>query len=1104
MELTSKLESFSTIAGCIQKGKTPVLATGVIDSQKNHLTAEILKRFKKTAIVVTHNAVAAKEIAEDLKFLSENEVCLYPSKDIIFYNADVQSKSLTKQRLNILDALSENKEAAIIVLSVEALFDKLTPMEMFKKSILNVEVGDEISIRAVQEHLVSKGYEHSELVEGAGQFAVRGGIVDIFTPSYDYPVRIEFWGDEIDSIRFIDTITQRSMDKVETIRIIPMTELDESLKHDGGVSLFNYLPEDSIVFFDEPNKIGEHAKSVTAEYNESVQNRILKGIIQTEEAKLIFSYGDILSFSSGFKTVLYTLMTQNIKDFTIKEIVNFSVKSVAALRQRFDLLLEDLKFYVNNHYKVVIVSASQTRGQRLTEEIRQAGFSARYVHEITEIPAGTILITEGSLHKGFEYQHINLVYFTDRELYGDDKKKKKHYKKRSGQKIDSFTDLKIGDYIVHDNHGIGIYRGIEQIVTDGIGKDYLKLSYSDGGNLYVPTSQMDMIQKYIGGDSVKLKLNKLGGADWAKAKAKTRKAVEVVASELIELYAKRQEANGYAFGPDTIWQKEFEEMFPFDETEDQLNAIVDTKKDMESGRVMDRLICGDVGYGKTEVAIRAAFKAAQDGKQVAVLVPTTILAQQHYNTLVERLKDYPVTIEMLSRFRTDKQQMESLSRLEKGTADIVIGTHRLLSKDVKFKDLGLLIVDEEQRFGVNHKEKMKKFKETVDVLTLTATPIPRTLHMSLTGIRDMSILEEPPHERQPIQTYVMEYNEEFVKDAIYREISRDGQVYYLYNRVRNISEVAAKISKLVPDATIAYAHGQMSERELENIMVDFINGAIQVLVCTTIIETGLDISNANTIIIHDADYMGLSQLYQLRGRVGRSNRQAYAYLMYRRDKVLPEVAEKRLQAIREFTEFGSGFRIAMRDMEIRGAGNLFGGEQHGHMDAVGYDMYCKILAEVISEIKDEVKFDEFETSVDININANIPNFYIKDEAQKLEMYKKISLIRNIKDYYDVQEELEDRFGTIIQSVQNLLDIALLKACAHKADIAEIRHKGNDIVLYFRHDAKADVNKIMQAVSDNADKILFKAGVKPCLVYGLVHEKIGADFEVLREILKQMT
>ena len=656
-------------------------------------------------------------------------------------------------------------------------------------------------------------------------------------------------------------------------------------------------------------------------------------------------------------------------------------------------------------------------------------------------------------------------------IFSERRRKRKIYE---GRKIQNFSELKPGDYVVHENHGLGIYQGIEKIEVDKITKDYMKIAYAKGGNLYIPATQLDLIQKYASADAKKPKLNRLGSQEWVKTKKRVRGAVKVIAKDLVELYAVRQNQEGYVYGPDTVWQQEFEEMFPFEETEDQMHAIEAVKKDMESKKIMDRLICGDVGYGKTEVAIRAAFKAVQEDKQVVYLVPTTILAQQHYNTFVQRMKEFPVRVDLMCRFRTPSQQKKTIQDLKKGLVDIVIGTHRVLSKDVEFKNLGLLIIDEEQRFGVQHKEKIKKMKENVDVLTLTATPIPRTLHMSLIGIRDMSVLEEAPEERMPIQTYVMEYNDEMVREAIERECARQGQVYYVYNRVEDIADVAGRIQKLVPDVNVAYAHGQMREHELEKIMYDFINGEIDVLVSTTIIETGLDISNVNTMIIHDADRLGLSQLYQLRGRVGRSNRMAYAFLLYRRDKLLKEVAEKRLAAIREFTDLGSGFKIAMRDLEIRGAGNLLGAEQHGHMEAVGYDLYCKMLNEAVKQLKGEMEEEDFTTTIDLNVDAFIPDSYIPNEYQKLDIYKRIAAIESDEEREDMEEELIDRFGDSPKKVGTLLEVAALKARAHKLYVTTIEQKGDMYTFTMYEHAKVQPERIPKLIELFRGSLTFRA------------------------------
>ena len=704
------------------------------------------------------------------------------------------------------------------------------------------------------------------------------------------------------------------------------------------------------------------------------------------------------------------------------------------------------------------------------------------------------MIVHGGFRRGMEYPLVKFVMIAETDIFGEEKKKRKKPKLYQGEKIRGFMDLNIGDYVVHENHGLGIYRGIEKVDVDGVTKDYIKIEYGGGSNLYILATQLEMIQKYAGSDARKPKLNKLGGQEWNRTRAKVRTAVKELAQDLIRLYAARESKTGYQYGPDTVWQNEFEEMFPYEETDDQLTAIEATKKDMESSKIMDRLICGDVGFGKTEIAIRAAFKAVLEGKQVVVLVPTTILAQQHYNTFVQRMKDFPVTVDLLCRFRTKAQQTKTLHELKRGMVDIIVGTHRVLSKDVEFKDLGLLIVDEEQRFGVTHKEKIKKMKESVDVLTLTATPIPRTLHMSLVGIRDMSVLEEPPTDRMPIQTYVMEYNEEMVREAIHRELARGGQVYYVFNRVNGIAEMALAIQKLVPDAQVAFAHGQMSERELEKIMYRFINGEIDVLVSTTIIETGLDISNVNTMIIHDADKLGLSQLYQLRGRVGRSNRTAYAFLLYRRNTVLREVAEKRLSAIREFTELGSGFKIAMRDLEIRGAGNLLGQQQSGHMEAVGYDLYCKMLNEAVKLQKGEAVDEDFETTIDLDIDAFIPATYIRNEYQKLEIYKRIAAISNEEEYEEMADELMDRYGELPKAAQNLLAVALLKAQAHEAGITQLIHK--DCVTKIIMNPKAGVygERIPALLEKYKNAMKFTPADPP---YFTVRTKKGPGFDIFK-------
>ena len=765
------------------------------------------------------------------------------------------------------------------------------------------------------------------------------------------------------------------------------------------------------------------------------------------------------------------------------------------------MLAKDLQRFKKNGYRVLLLSGSETRGRRLCEDLQDFDLTASYEGNFErEIMPGEIMVARGNLRRGFEYPTLRFVVVTEGDIFGAKKKKKRKVKQYNGAAIHSFNDLKIGDYVVHENHGLGIYQGIEKIEKDHVTKDYLKVAYAAGSNLYVPATSLEVLQKYAGSDAKVPKLNRLNSPEWKKTKTRVKGAVKEIAGELVELYAKRQAKKGHCFEKDTVWQKEFEELFPYEETEDQLKAIEATKADMESSRIMDRLICGDVGYGKTEIAIRAAFKAVMDGCQVAFLVPTTILAAQHYNTFSQRMRDYGINVELLCRLRTPSEQKKTIEGLKKGSVDIVIGTHRLLSKSVSYKNLGLLMIDEEQRFGVTHKEKLKQMKNDIDVLTLTATPIPRTLHMSLVGIRDMSVLEEPPVDRMPIQTFVMEKSEPIVREAILREIGRGGQVYYVYNRVGNMDIVANEIAKLVPEAVVAFAHGQMNERELERTMFRFVEGEIDVLVATTIVETGLDIPNVNTIIIEDADRLGLSQLYQLRGRVGRSNRTAYAFLLYKRDKLLKEVAEKRLAAIKEFTELGSGFRISMRDLEIRGAGNLLGASQHGHMEAVGYDLYCKMLNEAVKKCKgEEVPEEEYETSVEIKVDAFIPVSYIKNEFQKLDIYKRIAELETEDEKTDMIDELVDRFGEPPKSVMNLLNIAILKAKAHEAFIMEVASKKEQLQFAMYPQAKIDVEGIPKLIASMGRKLRFVPGAKPYFVYQYTGNVLSEAEKIVDEI-----
>ena len=974
------------------------------------------------------------------------------------------------------------------------------------ESRIEIEAGAVIDFQKLQEELVHLGYERESQIEGPGQFAVRGGILDVYPLTEEIPVRIELWGDEIDSIRSFDVESQRSVENMEQIVIYPATENVE--KEEQAVSFSEYFPkEKSLFFFDEPVRLQETLEAVEKEYFHSLESRKNAGMTEEADEIRVFQTKEIIEkFNTRYGIGLTTLETR-CGDFKVRDVYSIQAAGVNPYNNSFEMLTQDLKKLKRQGYRVILVSGSRTRAKRLAEDLRDYDLSSFYSEDMVRtVRPGEIMVVYGCVAEGYEYPMLKFMVISESDIFGK-RKKKRRRKVYEGQKIQEFAELKPGDYVVHENHGLGVYQGIEKVEVDKVTRDYMKISYADGGILYILATQMDLIQKYAGADAKPPKLNKLGTPQWNKTKSQVKKAVQVIAQDLVELYAVRQQTEGFVYSPDTVWQKEFEEMFPFEETEDQLRAIEDTKKDMESTKVMDRLICGDVGYGKTEVAIRAAFKAVQDGKQVVYLVPTTILAQQHYNTFIQRLKDFPVRIDLLCRFRTPAQQKKTIEDLKKGLVDIVIGTHRVLSKDVTYKDLGLLIIDEEQRFGVTHKEKIKKMRENIDVLTLTATPIPRTLHMSLIGIRDMSVLEEAPMDRMPIQTYVMEVNDEMIREAIERELSRGGQVYYVYNRVEDIADVAGRVQKLVPGASVSFAHGQMSERELEDIMYDFINGEIDVLVSTTIIETGLDIANANTMIIQDADRFGLSQLYQLRGRVGRSSRMAYAFLLYRRDKLLKEVAEKRLAAIREFTDLGSGIKIAMRDLEIRGAGNLLGEAQSGHMAAVGYDLYCKMLNEAVKELKGEKEEDQFTTTMDLNIDAFIPESYIKNEYQKLDIYKRIAAITTEEEMDDMTEELIDRFGDIPKKVQQLLHIAALKSLAHAAYVTAVEQKGSDFKFTLYEKAKLDPQKIPGLLQRYGNKLVFRAEEPPYFFYqkkGRSGKETGEDtIQLLRKILEDI-
>lgn len=1108
----------------LQKKGYPASMWGVTRSAEP-LLMEAMRSDSLISLIVTYDRARADKLFQDYRFI-DRDVYLYPAKDALFYYADVHGNLTSAKRLEIIKRIYRN-ERTVIITTVDGLMDKIPDMKYFRRHAFSLSVGQEIELEDIKRRLIMLGYENVGVVDARGQFSVRGGILDIYPLTEECPCRVEFFGDEVDSIRYFDESTQRSIESCESFDILPSSEyvlsaarikrgIDEIeeegervakvfkekfetesyarlrsyIKHvkeevveynstsgldslvnyffTDTVSFLDYLPKDVPVFVDDPAKVEERAVAHSNEFAISMKARLESGYILPKQAEVLFSSDEIVGRLSKMKTVSMSEFFYSEGTLVFKNSYHFETKGVESYKGNTSRLLTDIRKWRNEDYGIMIVSPSQTRAKRLVQSLVDEDIMAFFSSSKSRVlQPREVMVTTGNLEESIRIPEVKLVIINESEIFGADsgrKRRKKLPPKYEGEKYGSIDEIGVGDYVVHERHGIGIYKGIEKVRTsDGRERDYIHIDYADSGKLFIPVEQLSLIGKFASKDSRKPKLNKLGGNEWNKTRERVRSHVDDIADELIQLYAIRQNKKGYQFSEDTIWQKEFEELFPYEETPDQYNAILDTKRDMESDKIMDRLICGDVGFGKTEVAIRAAFKAVQDGRQVAYLVPTTILAEQHFSTFTERMKDYPVNIRVLSRFCTTKEAKEILEGLKNGSVDIVIGTHRLLSKDVAYKALGLLIIDEEQRFGVKHKETIKQLKNTVDVLTLTATPIPRTLHMSLIGIRDMSLLEEPPVDRRPIQTYVMEYDKEIVKEAIARELARNGQIYYVYNRVDDIERVTLELRALIPNARIEFAHGKMKERELENIMHAFINKEIDVLVSTTIIETGLDIPNVNTIIIHNADNFGLAQLYQLRGRVGRSDRSSYAFLMYRRDKVIKEVAEKRLSAIREFTELGSGYKISMKDLEIRGAGNVLGSSQSGHMEEIGYDLYVKLLSQAIRTKMGEKVEEDFDTSVDIPVDAFIPDEYVRNEYLKLEMYKRISHIETEDDIADIVDEAEDRFGPVPKTMQRLMRVALIKAMAHKAYITFLRYRQDRVEYIIKDGAPIDVAKVSRFI-----------------------------------------
>ncbi len=1096
-KLLKESAEYGVIEDSVRQGETPVNVTGMTESGKAHLAASLCLNMDLPGLYITDSEYLAKKTAEDIAFFYGENVLYYPAKEIEYYTVDAKSNEYINARLAVLQKLSCHAENMLTVMSTDALLQFTIDYDTYVSGMIDIAVGQNFQIEKLAQQLTDMGFVREDMVEGCGQFSIRGGILDLFPPSAENPCRIEFFGDEVDSVREFDPLSQTSIEQLDSVTISAVRE--DFHASSGYPSILQYINKKTIVFLDEPHRITERAEGLQWDVNETVKALLEKKVISEAKEQYIHSYEETMAEILRRPVVGLYSLPHSCKEYRPKVGANLSMGAVNSFAGKMDFLYHDLQEWSDKDYRIFVLAGNRAKLTDLYEGLQKQEIATVYWGENIEIAErGTVYLAEGALRKGFYYPLLKLAVVSDEEVFG--RQTKKHFRKKkvdSASKIKSFTDLNIGDYVVHQTHGIGEYVGLDTLEVEGCRRDYLKIKYNGDDFLYVPTDQLELLQKYIGKEG-HVRLNKMGGAEFARQKAKVKASTKELAEELLRLYRARSQAKGFAFGKDSAWQTEFEGKFPYEETEDQLRSIEEVKQDMESERPMDRLLCGDVGYGKTEVALRAAFKAVQDSKQVAYLAPTTVLCMQHYNTFMQRMKDYPVKIEMLSRFRTATEQKKTIKRLKSGETDIVIGTHRLLGKDVEFKDLGLLVVDEEQRFGVKHKERLKEMKHNVDVLTLSATPIPRTLHMSMVNIRDMSVLTQPPDDRYPVQTFVMEHHPAIILDAIKKELSRGGQVYYLHNRVSSIQSTARRLQEAIPDARVRFAHGQMSEEELEEIMMEMLEGEVDVLVCTTIIETGLDIPNVNTIIIEDADRMGLSQLYQLKGRVGRSNRRAFAYLTYRPMKTMNETAVKRLQAIREFTEFGSGFKIAMRDLEIRGAGNILGDQQHGHMDSVGYDMYCRLLAESVDELAGKPVEEVWSPVVDIAVEAYIPPKYIKNHSMRLDMYKKIASVENEKDYIEVMDEMIDRFGEPPSCVAALLDVALIKSYAKQSMISEVNCRDGKILLYIK--GTVNFEPISMLIAGYQGKILFSAGARPYMTLALNKDEQKEPLAAVKKML----
>ena len=1135
-----KNAKFVELVKNIESSKSPIEISGLVDVGETAVVSAINEFSKRPIVIITYNEIQARKLAENIKYFTDR-VYVFPKKEILTYDYIAESKDLPYERIEILNKIYDEKNI-IIVTTIEAIEQKLISKKELYKNTLTFKIGQRCNIDEIKQKLVDLGYIRYELIDARGEFSIRGGIVDI-SINDTTGVRIELWGDEIDSIRYFNIVSQRSTSQIDKIEIFPahefilekpieevckkiqekiygekreeIVEKDlEEIRNGNYISkveryfnsfyekqetLLEYLSENYIVFLDEPSKI--EARSLTLkEENE----RLIKALIEKE--KMV---PESIENITDFKDIQFqknkTIYIEKLNNTTKSNLEKFNLKyrTLNYYKNGIDILIADIKNYQKDRKDIYVMVDMKEKVSKIEKLLNENDIQTRVEENlnqtiITKNNQNNVVITIGKLTEGFESYDLNQIVIVANELVEADRRKRKYKSEefKQGEKV-VFADLKVGDYVVHRSYGIGIYIGVNTITADGTTKDYIKIKYAGDDILYIPTNALDSIRKYVGGEELGLKLNKLGSKDWEKTTTKVKNNLRAVAKELIELYARREKSRGHAFSPDSEWQKEFEGKFPYVETDDQLRCIDEVKQDMETEKPMDRLLCGDVGYGKTEVAIRAAFKAVMDGKQVAYLVPTTVLAKQQYETFRDRMKDYPIKVELLNRFRKQKDQTRVMRELKLGEVDIVVGTHKLLGKDVGFKDLGLLIIDEEHRFGVKAKEKIKEYKTNIDVLTMTATPIPRTLHMSVVGVRDMSVIYEPPQNRKPVQTYVLEYDQEVIKEAITKELERDGQVFYIYNRVEDINLKADAISRLVPEANVAFAHGRMTGAEIEDIMEDFVEKKTNVLVCTTILESGIDIPNANTIIVENADRMGLAQLYQIRGRVGRSDRQGYAYITYKKDKVLAEEADKRLKAIKEFTEFGSGFKIAMRDLEIRGAGSLIGEIQHGHLEEVGYDTYCRLLDEVVKEEQGIKVKPETEIQIDLNVTSYIPDEYISDSNQKIEIYQDIALCKTEEDIQDIIDELIDRFGEMPSEVEKLLEISRIKQLAKVCGVVKISGKRDGVVFTFDNEM-FDPASVQKYINLYGNRIRFSPGVKPMITLKILSND---EDEILQEVKK---